>query len=308
MKMYDQVSVEKALPYPLLIDALAAGLQLPIESPPRTHYEPNHDDSTVLIMPAWKPQGLMGVKLVSVWPGNSALGLSAVSGVYVLISCTNGNPVAVIDGTELTLRRTAATAALGAKILARKNSKTLVVLGTGALSVPMVQAHMSAMALSRILIWGRSKTKAQAIVDRLSMLGVSAEPSTDLQYVLSEADVVVAATTATAPFILTEWVRPGTHLGLVGAFTKKMMEAEPVLMARAQVFADCREAVLEKGGEVFQAIDQGLINAADIQAELAELAGEPTRNWRSDAQSITVFKTVGFAALDLIAAQLVFDA
>ena len=308
MQFFDQNIVQKALPWSLLIDAIATGLQQPIESPARSHYEPNHDDSTVLIMPAWKQQDMMGVKLVSIWPGNSALGQSAVSAVYILISCATGNPIAVLDGTALTLRRTAATAALGARILARKDSQTLAVLGTGALSVPMVQAHLSAMTFERTLVWGRTPAKAQEVVARLELLGITAEASVDLQNTLGQADVVAVATTATEPFIRSAWIKPGTHLGLVGAFTAKMSEAEPALIARAQVFADSREAVLEKGGEVLHAIQQGLMAPSDIIAELAQLALKPDHGWRADAQAITVFKSVGFASLDLIAAELVFKA
>jgi len=308
MHFFDQHLVQKSLPYSLLINAIATGLQQPIESPARSHYEPNHDDSTVLIMPAWKQQNMMGVKLVSVWPGNGAIGQSAVSAVYVLISCANGNPIAVLDGTELTLRRTAATAALGARILARKNAQTLAVLGTGALSVPMVQAHLSAMPFTRTLVWGRTPSKAQEVVERLALLGITAEASEDLQITLAHADVVAVATMATEPFIKNTWVKPGTHLGLVGAFTAKMSEAEPALIARAQVFADSREAVLEKGGEVLHAIQQGLMTPSDIIAELAQLTLKPDYGWRADDQAITVFKSVGFASLDLIAAELVFNA
>jgi ornithine cyclodeaminase len=308
MHHFDSKAVEKALPYPLLANALAQGLQQAIEAPPRSHLTPNHDASCVLIMPAWRPHQLMGVKLVSVWPGNNAKGESAVSGVYVLISCENGHPVAVLDGTALTLRRTAAAAALAARRLARQNSRTLAMLGTGALSVPLVQAHMDVMPFDSVLVWGRQVGKAQAVVAQLQQQGIAASAATDLEQTLAQADVVAAATTATEPFICTDWVRPGTHLGLIGAFTAQMAEAEPALMAQAQVFADSRSAVLEKGGEVFQAIQQGLIAPAAIQAELAELAAQPEGHWRRDAQAITVFKSVGFASLDLIAAELVYNA
>jgi ornithine cyclodeaminase len=291
-----------------LANALAQGLQQAIEAPPRSHLTPNHDASCVLIMPAWRPHQLMGVKLVSVWPGNNAKGESAVSGVYVLISCDNGHPVAVLDGTALTLRRTAAAAALAARRLARQNSRTLAMLGTGALSVPLVQAHMDVMPFDSVLVWGRQVGKAQAVVAQLQQQGIAASAATDLEQTLAQADVVAAATTATEPFIRADWVRPGTHLGLIGAFTAQMAEAEPALMAQAQVFADSRSAVLEKGGEVFQAIQRGHIAPAAILAELAELAAQPERHWRHDAQDITVFKSVGFASLDLIAAELVYNA
>jgi ornithine cyclodeaminase len=305
MQFFDQATVANALPYPALIGALASGLQQPITSPQRSHFEPNGDASTVLIMPAWRAHQAMGVKLVSIWQGNSAKGKSAVSAVYVLISCQDGQPIAVLDGTELTMRRTAAAAALAARILARKNSQTLAVLGTGSLSAPMALAHASVMEFKTILIWGRDGTKAQAVVDSLALQGVRARHSGDLQGTLAQADVVAAASTATEPFIRSDWVQPGTHLGLIGAFTPTMAEAEPALMQRAQVFGDSREAILQKGGEVLQAIQQGLIAADAVQAELAELAAQPHRAWRNSDQAITVFKSVGFASLDLIAAEKV---
>jgi ornithine cyclodeaminase len=128
-----------------------------------------------------------------------------------------------------------------------------------------------------------------------------------LSATLNKADVVAAATTATEPFIISKWLKPGTHLGLIGAFTPQMAEAEPALMSKVQIFADNRSAVLEKGGEILQAIDQGIISPSSIEGELSELASAPTRSWRNNDQAITVFKSVGFASLDLIAAELVFQ-
>ena len=307
MNYFDSSAVRKALPYPQLIDALAHGLQLPIEAPSRSFFAPNDDASCVLIMPAWKAKEVFGVKLVSVWPSNKDIGSPTVSAVYVLLSCENGMPLAVIDGTELTLRRTAAAAALAARILARKNSQTLAILGTGALSVPMVQAHASVMHFKNILIWGRQKNKALSVVAELKNLGIESTYSEDLSATLNKADVVAAATTATEPFIISKWLKPGTHLGLIGAFTPQMAEAEPALMSKVQIFADNRSAVLEKGGEILQALHQGIISPSSIEGELSELASAPTRSWRNNDQAITVFKSVGFASLDLIAAELVFQ-
>jgi ornithine cyclodeaminase len=307
MNYFDSSAVRKALPYPQLIDALAHGLQLPIEAPPRSFFTPNDDASCVLIMPAWKTKEVFGVKLVSVWPSNKDIGSPTVSAVYVLLSCENGMPLAVIDGTELTLRRTAAAAALAASLLARKNSQTLAMLGAGALSVPLVQAHASVMHFKNILIWGRQKNKALSVVAELKNLGIESTYSEDLSATLNKADVVAAATTATEPFIISKWLKPGTHLGLIGAFTPQMAEAEPALMSKVQIFADNRSAVLEKGGEILQAIDQGIISPSSIEGELSELASAPTRSWRNNDQAITVFKSVGFASLDLIAAELVFQ-
>ena len=308
MKHFDMKAIQTALPYPLLVDALAQGLQQFAETPARSFFSPNQDASCVMIMPAWRPHQMMGVKLVSVWPENNAKGESAVSAVYVLISCLDGRPLAVLDGTELTLRRTAAAAALAAKRLARENSETLAVLGTGSLSVPLVQAHTDTMRFKNVLVWGRQFYKAQLVVNQLRELGIEVRAMGDLHKTLAMSDVVAVATTATEPFLKAAWVRPGTHISLVGAFTPQMAEAEPGLISKSQLFADCRASVLEKGGEVFQAIEQGLILESDIIADLAELTAQSDRSWRHDAQAITVFKSVGFALLDLIAAELVIKA
>ena len=305
MKYFDMKAIQTALPYPLLVEALAQGLQQFAQTPARSFFSPNQDASCVMIMPAWRPHQMMGVKLVSVWPENNAKGESAVSAVYVVISCLDGRPLAVLDGTELTLRRTAAAAALAAKRLARENSETLAVLGTGSLSVPLVQAHTDTMRFKNVLVWGRQFHKTQRVVKQLKELGTEVRAMGDLEETLALSDVVAVATTATEPFLKADWVKPGTHISLVGAFTPQMAEAEPVLMARSQLFADCRASVLEKGGEVFQAIKQGLVLDSDIIADLAELTAQSDRNWRHDGQAITVFKSVGFALLDLIAAEVV---
>jgi ornithine cyclodeaminase len=308
MRFIAKDEVASLCAYGPLIESLAKGLLEAIESPPRSHFNPNHDTSAVLIMPAWKPGRIMGTKIISIWPENNARGRPVVSAVYVVTSCEDGSTLAVIDGTELTLRRTAAAAALGARLLARPDSKRLVVLGTGALASHMVLAHHSVFDLSDITIWGRQLDKARAVVDELTRVGIVAQASTDLQGTLAATDIVVAVTTATAPFIRSDWVQPGTHLGLIGAFTASMAEAEPQLLPKTRIFADSRAGVLEKGGEVVMALRAGLIQESDLRAELAELliASPPTRG-RTSWQDITVFKSVGFAALDLIAAEHVLN-
>ncbi len=308
MQFIAKEDVERLAPYGPLIEALAKGLGEPIESPPRSHFNPNHDASAVLIMPAWRPHQIMGTKIVSIWPENNSRGQPAVSATYVVTSCKDGTPLAVIDGTELTLRRTAAAAALAARALARPNSQRLVVLGTGALSAHMAMAHHSVFGLSEIAIWGRSLDKAYRVVASLAQVGVVAHATSDLQLALANADIVAAATTASTPFIPSAWVKAGTHLGLVGAFTANMAEAELQLLPRVRLFADNRAAVLEKGGEVVQALRAGLISAQDVLAELSELVASPALvDGRRSEPDITVFKSVGFAALDLIAAEHVLS-
>ncbi len=304
---FDAAAVARLCPYDRLVDALALGLREAITSPARMHVDPPGDGSAFLIMPAWQTGGLIGVKMVSVWPANARAGKPTVTALYNVFSCTDGMPVAVIDGTELTLRRTAAAAALGARLLARKGRLRLAVLGTGALAPEMAQAHASVLDLERITIWGRRPEAAQRVVEVLAARGVAAAAESSLERAVAQADVIIAATTATAPFIKAAWVRPGTHVGLFGAFTAAMAEAEPALLAKASLFADTRAGVLEKGGEVTQAIQAGVIAPQAIYAELAEMVtGE--RRWRASESEITVLKSVGFAALDLLAARHVLAA
>lgn len=304
LRTFDAAAVARLTPYRELVDALAAGLAEPIASPPRAHFDPPGDGSAFLIMPAWQQGGLIGVKMVSVWPANAAAGKPTVTALYNVFSCVDGMPVAVIDGTELTLRRTAAAAALAARLLARSGRLRLAVLGTGALAPELAEAHAAVLDIEAITIWGRSPARAQAVVERLGARGIAAAVQPDLATAVAEADVIVAATTASAPFIEPQWVRPGTHLGLIGAFTAAMAEAAPELLPGASLFADNRAAVLEKGGEVTQAIAAGLITPAAVRAELAEMV-RSVHGWRAGAAEITVFKSVGFAALDLLAARQV---
>ena len=303
MRVIDAGSLAALTPYPALVDALARGLAKPVASPPRTHLDPTGAGDALLLMPAWRMGGLMGVKLVTAYPANAARGLPAVAASYTAFEQQTGEVLAVLDGTELTARRTAAAAALGAKWLARPCSRRLLVVGTGALSQPLARAHFTAMpGLAEVRVWGRVAAKAARVAGMLAAEGIRAAPAGSLASEVSAADVIVTATTAREPLIASGWVREGTHLGLVGAFTPEMAEADPALLGRAELWADDREAVLAKGGEVVQALAQRIIGAEAVRGDLAALARGPRP--ARDPAAITVFKSVGFAALDLIAAEL----
>ena len=303
MRVIDGAELERRTPYPALIAALRARLADPIASPQRLILDPTGQGDALLLMPAWREGGLMVVKLVTVYPRNAASGRPALDASVAVFDQRDGTLRALLDGVVLTVRRTAAASALGAALLARPDSATLLVIGTGALAPALARAHLAAQpGLSRVRVWGRTPAKAEALAAGLRAEGVDAAAAPDLDAAIAEADTIVTATTATRPIIRADAVRPGAHLSLVGAFTPAMAEAEPALMPRARLFADDRASVLLKGGEVAQAIAAGLIDAAAIEADLAAMLrdGPPSRA-RDD---ITVFKSVGFAALDLIAAEL----
>jgi ornithine cyclodeaminase len=303
MRVIDGPELERLTPYPALIAALRARLPEKLASPQRLILDPTGQGDSLLLMPAWREGGLMVVKLVTVYPRNAEAGRPALDASVTVFDQRDGRLRAILDGVVLTVRRTAAASALGAVLLARPDCRTLLVIGTGALAPALARAHLAAQPnLARVLVWGRTPAKAEALAGGLRADGVAASAAPALDAAIAGADTIVAATTAKQPIIRAAAVRPGTHLSLVGAFTPAMAEAEPALMPRARLFADDRASILLKGGEVAQAIKAGLIGEDAIEADLAEMLrdGAPTRA-RDD---ITVFKSVGFAALDLIAAEL----
>lgn len=294
--MMDADAFAAATPWPALCSALRRGLGGAVVSPARTVLDPTGRGDAMLLMPAWRDGGLMGVKLVTVYPRESP----ALDGVFVAFDQATGRVRALIDGMALTNRRTAAAAALASSILARPDSRSMLMLGTGALAAPIIAAHRAMLPIDRVMLWGRTASRTQTLAEALG-----AEPVQDMRAALARADIVACATTATAPIIPAEAVRAGQHLCLVGAFTPAMAEADPAIMPGALVYADDRPSVLAKGGEVLQAIRAGLIAEADVQGDLASIcAAPPVRA----ASAITVYKSVGFAALDLIAAELALAA
>jgi len=277
--------------------------------PVRHHHTfavPGEPDATLLLMPAWQVGTYLGVKLASVVPGNASRGLPAVAGLYVLASARTGEILATMEGGELTARRTAAASALAADHLARAEASTLLMIGTGRLSLNLIQAHAAVRPIARVGIWGRNPAKAARVADEASRLGFAAAPVADLDAALAEADIVSAATLSLEPLVRGARLRPGAHVDLVGAFTPAMRESDDETMRRGRVFVDTRAGALKEAGDIVQAIAAGVLRPDDIAGDLAALVrGEAVG--RTGPDEITVFKSVGAALEDLAAAILVHE-
>ena len=290
-----------ALTYPGLIDALgdafAAGR---IAAPLRGHYPmPDGAGATniFLVMPAYDAGAYTGVKLVTVAPGNNARGLDSVIGLYVLFDAVTGAPLLTVDGSAITVRRTPAASALAARSLARPESETLLVVGAGNLAPHVIEAYRAVLPrLKRVLIWNRTPEKAAALAARLG-----AEAVADLAAAVAEADVVNGITMSKAPLIRGEWLRPGTHVDLIGGFTPEMREVDDTAITRASLFVDTREGALHEAGDLADPLKRGVIGAGDIKADLADLAAG-RHPGRTSTGEITLFKSVGTALEDLAAA------
>jgi len=308
-RFLDRAAVDAALPFPALIEALRRGFVEGCTAPVRHHHTVPRGraaEATLLIMPAWQQEERLGVKIVQVSPGNEARGLPTVDGLYLLFDAVTGTPLAVMDGPAITERRTAAASALAASYLARPEAERLLVIGAGAVAAMLVPAHAAVRPIRRVALWNRTEARAHELAERLAVEGFAVEVESDLDKAVAAADIVAAATMSAAPLVKGAVVRPGTHVDLVGAFNPRLRESDDALMARARLFVDTRAGALKEAGDIVQAIASGAIGDGAIEAELAEFCCG-THPGRQSAGEVTVFKSVGAAIEDLVAANLVLD-
>ena len=309
MQIINADSVARALPYDRLIESLRKAFSTETVSPERTQHKiktNGNSDATLLVMPAWKQGKNVGIKIVSVFPGNVEHNLSAVHANYFLLDAKNGLPKAVLDGTELTLRRTACASALAADYLANHDVKTLLMVGTGNLAPHLVKAHMQVRDYSKVIIWGRRQNKAEELISLLEFDNIKIDVAKDLKKAVSIADVISCATLSNEPLILGKWLKSGQHLDLVGAFTPEMREVDNQAVALSKITVDTYDGALSESGELIAALKEGAIVEKDILAELAEVIKEE-KIVRTKADEITLFKSVGTALEDLAAAELVLS-
>lgn len=304
MRVFDAAATRDALPFERLIPALRTMFAAGCEVPARHVHQIG--DVTSLLMPAWQPGGYYGVKIVNVAPGNAARGLPGVHGSYLLFDGIAGVPLAVIDGSELTARRTAAASALAASWLARADASHLLVVGAGRIAALLPEAYRAVRPIRRVTVWARDSDKAQALAARWRAQGLDADAATQLDGAVAQAHIVSCTTPATEPLVHGRHLRPGTHLDLIGSYTPAMREADDDCFRGAGIWVDTDEA-LQKSGDLLGPMVRGVFAATDVLGTLAQLArGEAPG--RASATERTVFKSVGIALEDLAAATLVVQA
>ncbi|CAN7610374.1 ornithine cyclodeaminase family protein [Variovorax paradoxus] len=308
MKHFDQPATREPLDFARLVPALRAAFVAEAQVPPRHVHvieTAGADKGTVLIMPAWSDAGFLGIKTINIFPGNSARGLPGLHATYVLYDARTGVPLAMMDGNELTARRTAAASALGASFLARTDARRLLVLGTGRVARLLPAAHASVRPIDEVLVWNHRPEGAQALAAQWRAEGFNARATTGLEAAVRQADIVSCATLATAPLVRGEWLAPGSHLDLIGSFTPAMREADVRCFEGARTFVDTTEA-LQKAGELLDAIAADTLRADEVQGTLSALCRGECAG-RTGREERTVFKAVGSALEDLAAATLVWQ-
>ncbi|MFF7709230.1 ornithine cyclodeaminase family protein [Pseudomonas sp. NPDC007930] len=308
MLIVDTQQTRAALPFGALIAALHEAFVNPAEVPLRHIHDLGNavgQPATVLLMPAWNRR-YFGIKTVAVYPGNSARALPGLHSTYMLYDSRSGAPLALLDGNEITSRRTAAASALAASRLAREGASSLLVVGAGRVASLLAGAYREVRPIHRVQVWNLNPAKAEDLARELTEAGFAASAASDLQSACAEADIISCATLSTAPLIQRAWLKPGSHLDLIGGFTPQMRESDDACFADTEVFVDTGEALI-KAGDLLAPIASGVFNASQVRADLAALC-QGDHPGRTDAAQITVFKAVGTALEDLAAAQRVYEA
>ena len=309
MKIFDSQATAERLPFDALIPAIR---QMFIDgcNVPRRHSHIINDrelaPDTLLLMPAWQDGRYLGIKHVTIFPENSEKrNLPGLFSTYTLFDATTGQPLAVINGDQITTRRTAGASALASSYLARQDASHLLIVGAGNVAGALASAYQAVLPIRKVSVWNIRAEKAEILATRLNTEGFDAEPVSNLELAVGQADIVSCATLSREPLIKREWLSPGVHVDLIGSFQPTMREADDHTFADTSVFIDTPEA-LDKAGDLLSPMQQGLFERGRVIATLEDLC-RGTHTGRSNDQEITVYKAVGTALEDLASAILVYQ-
>jgi len=292
--------VERLLPMADAIDVAADALRAISardgDYPARMHVPLARGDA--LVMPGYDGRRHFGVKVVTVHPENAALAKPGTRASYLLVDADDGEPRLWCDGTALTALRTGAACGVATRRFAAPDARVLAIFGAGGQARTQVESACAARRITDVHVVSRDAGRADAFVAslraRLPQVRIDRANAEDA---VARAQVIVTATTASRPVVMADWVRPGSHVNAIGSYTPDMCELDPALLARATLYVDQRAAALAGAGEILAAIGMGLIDG-DALVELGEVGEDVPRM----KEEITVFKTVGHAALDLFTA------
>jgi ornithine cyclodeaminase/alanine dehydrogenase-like protein (mu-crystallin family) len=280
-----------------LTDALAAGHSLPKAEIADTFLY--RGDDTLLNRAAWIDGLGLAVKSATIFPGNPAKGKPMVNGGVSLYSDSTGMLEALVDFHLVTKWKTAGDSLLAARRLARADSRNILILGAGTQGRGLYSAYSAAFPDAEFTIWNRTAANARAMADVLPNLKVA----DDLEHAIRHADIITSATMSATPFIKGEWLQPGQHLDLIGAYRPDMREADDTALTRGRIFVDSLDTTVDHIGELKIPIAQGVISRDTIIADYYDLA----KFTRKTDDEITVFKNGGGAHLDLMTSRYVLD-
>jgi ornithine cyclodeaminase/alanine dehydrogenase-like protein (mu-crystallin family) len=306
MRLIDAHQIRSVLTFPLLVAALEAAHRRPKMEVQDGFL--GSEAELYFVRHAVDRGRYFASKLITSFPANLARGrLPAVQAVCVLFDGTDGRPLALMDGTEITYWRTAADSALGAKLLAPPDPNTMLVVGAGQMCPWLVRAHCSVRpSIQRVLIWNRTRQRAIDVAAALAQEQIDAQAVDDLERATQAADIISACTRSHEPLIRGINLKAGAHLDLVGGYTPDTREADDEAARRALIFVDRRESAFAGVGDILQPIANGSIREADVLGDLYDLVGRSIAGRRLPGD-ITFFKNAGGGHLDLMTAEAVYQ-
>ena len=308
MKVISAEEVHQALSFPALVDALQEAYSGDYSMPPRQVFlldEEAGGHDAFAVLPSWSEQ-LIAVKAFTYFPAAEEPFKSLYSKV-MLFDREHGEPLALVDGTTVTFWRTAGISGLATRLLAREDAQSMLMLGTGNLAPYIIRANASVRDLKKVMVWGRTQSKAEEIAAMMNeeFPGIEVVPVDDRQSACAEADIVVAATGSHEPVVLGEWIRPGTHTDFIGNHHANKRECDTDLIIKSKVYADSRVNAFKEAGEILLPIEEGVFSKEGVVAELAEMC-RGTATLRESEDEITLFKSIGMAMSDLVGAGLAY--
>ena len=290
----------------LMRDAFGQISSHQINAPLRTHIGIPSHQAAALFMPAYSPgTDKISLKLVTVFPKNRSQNLPLIHALIMLIDGINGKPLAVMDGEVITAMRTGAASGLATQFLAKMNAKVLGVFGAGTQARTQIRAVHAVRDIREILVFDPDKTAAKKlcreIADQLTLsVNIASGPGD-----VARCEIICMATTSAKPIVAGKDIRDGTHINAVGAYKPNERELPSELVAKALLVVDSRESCLIEAGDILLPIRENLIEADHIHAELGEIVLEQ-KTGRENSSQITIFKSVGHAAQDLVVADHVY--
>jgi ornithine cyclodeaminase len=286
---------EAQLTWPGLLEAFEAGHRRP--KPDIKDLFVYRGADTLLDRATWI-DGIGGlVKVATIVPGNTARGKPTINGTVTLFDDVTGELTALVDFHLVTKWKTAGDSLLSASRLARRDSRNILLVGAGTVSRSMVQAYRSIWPDAQFTVWSRQVQTAAHMAVPMGL-----EVATRLEDTVPQADIICTCTMATEPLIKGEWLRPGQHLDLIGAYRPDMRELDDAAMARGRIFVDARATTVHHIGELMAPLKSGAITEASI---LADFYDDPGLFTRQSADDITIAKNGGGAHLDLMTADYI---
>jgi alanine dehydrogenase len=259
--------------------------------------------SALATMPAYAGHlGAVGVKVITVFPGNEGTELDAHQGAVLLFESERGRPLLLCDATEVTAIRTAAVSGAASKHLAREDAQDMAILGSGTQARSHLEAMLAVRDVRSVRVWSRSEEHANAFAERESdARGVRIEASRTARDAVRDADLVCTTTSSREPVLLGEWLAPGTHVNAVGFSGRAGRELDTEAVARSRLYVDRRESAVNEKGDVVIPLQEGAIDDDHIVGELGEVLFGSAPG-RSSPEEITLFESAGLAIEDLAAA------